>query len=44
MGHSRYDPAMQSRPAWKARKMVGINQLLTQEQVLAVRFFPGCAG
>lgn len=39
MGHSTYDPAMQSRPAWNAGKMVGTKRPLTQKQIWAVRFF-----
>lgn len=39
MGYSRYDPAMQSRPAWNAGKMVGTKRPLTQKQIWAVRFF-----
>lgn len=39
MGHSRYDPAMQSRPAWNAGKMVGAKRPLTQKQIWAIRFF-----
>ena len=39
MGYSRYDPAMQVRPAWNAGKMVGTKRPLTQKQVWAIRFF-----
>lgn len=39
MGHSRFDPAIQSRPAWNAGKMVGTKRPLTQKQIWAVRFF-----
>jgi integrase len=39
MGHSHYDPVMQSRPAWNAGKMVGTKRPLTQKQIWAVRFF-----
>ena len=39
MGHSTFDPAMQSRPAWNAGKMVGTKRPLTQKQIWAVRFF-----
>lgn len=39
MGYSRYDPAMQARPAWNAGKMVGTKRPLTQKQIWAVRFF-----
>ena len=39
MGHSRYDPATQSRRAWNAGKMVGTKQPLTQKQIWAIRFF-----
>jgi len=39
MGHSKYDPAMQARPAWNAGKMVGTKRLFTQKQRWAVRFF-----
>lgn len=39
MGHSKYDPAMQSRPAWNAGKTVGTKRPLTQKQIWAVRFF-----
>lgn len=39
MGYSRYDPAMQTRPAWNAGKNVGIKRPLTQKQIWAVRFF-----
>ncbi len=39
MGHSAYDPAMQSRPAWNAGRMVGTKRPLTQKQIWAVRFF-----
>lgn len=39
MGYSRYDPAMQGRPAWNAGRMVGIKRPLTQKQIWAIRFF-----
>ena len=39
MGYSRYDPAMQSRPAWNAGKTVGTKRPLTQKQIWCVRFF-----
>ena len=39
MGYSRYDPAMQVRPAWNAGKVVGTKRPLTQKQIWAVRFF-----
>jgi site-specific recombinase XerC len=39
MGYSKYDPAMQSRPAWNAGKTVGTKRPLTQKQIWAVRFF-----
>jgi len=39
MGHSKYDPAMQARPAWNAGKMVGTKRPFTQKQIWAVRFF-----
>jgi hypothetical protein len=39
MGYSRYDPAMQARPAWNAGRMVGTKRPLTQKQIWAVRFF-----
>lgn len=39
MGFSRYDPAMQGRPAWNTGKMVGTKRPLTQKQIWAVRFF-----
>ncbi|QDZ09178.1 tyrosine-type recombinase/integrase [Sphingomonas panacisoli] len=39
MGYSRYDPAMQGRPAWNAGRMVGTKRPLTQKQIWAVRFF-----
>ena len=39
MGYSRFDPAMQARPAWNAGKMVGTKRPLTQKQIWAVRFF-----
>lgn len=39
MGYSRYDPAIDSRPAWNAGKMVGAKRPLTQKQIWAVRFF-----
>ena len=39
MGHSTYDPAMQSRPSWNAGRMVGAKRPLTQKQIWAVRFF-----
>jgi integrase len=39
MGYSKYDPAMQARPAWNAGKMVGTKRPLTQKQIWAVRFF-----
>ena len=39
MGFSKYDPAMQARPAWNAGKMVGTKRPLTQKQIWAVRFF-----
>jgi hypothetical protein len=39
MGCSKYDPAMQGRPAWNAGKMVGTKRPFTQKQIWAVRFF-----
>jgi len=39
MGHSRYDPAIQMRPAWNAGKDVGTKRPLTQKQMWGVRFF-----
>lgn len=39
MGYSKYDPAMQARPAWNAGEMVGTKRPLTQKQIWAVRFF-----
>ncbi len=39
MGHSQYDPTMQSRAAWNAGKTVGSKRPLTQKQIWAVRFF-----
>ncbi len=39
MGYSRYDPAMQARPAWNAGKMVGAKRPLTQKQIWAIRFY-----
>jgi integrase len=39
MGFSKYDPAMQGRPAWNAGKMVGTKRPFTQKQIWAVRFF-----
>lgn len=39
MGYSRYDPAMQVRPAWNAGKMVGTKRPLTQKQIWAIRSF-----
>lgn len=39
MGFSRYDPAMQSRPAWNAGKTVGTKRPLTQKQIWGVRFY-----
>jgi integrase len=39
MGYSKYDPAMQGRPAWNAGKTVGTKRPLTQKQIWAVRFF-----
>lgn len=38
MGYSRYDPAMQRRPAWNAGKNVGTKRPLTQKQIWAIRF------
>lgn len=38
MGYSRFDPAMQSRPAWNAGKTVGTKHPLTQKPIWAVRF------
>lgn len=38
MGHSRFDPAIHSRAAWKAAKTVGTKRPLTQKQIWAVRF------
>ena len=38
MGHSRYDPAAQCRPAWNAGKTVGTKRPLTQKQIWAARF------
>lgn len=39
MGHSQYDPPMQTRTAWNAGKTVGTKRPLTQKQIWAVRFF-----
>jgi integrase len=39
VAYSKYDPAMQARPAWNAGKMVGTKRPLTQKQIWAVRFF-----
>lgn len=39
MGYSRFDPGVQSRPAWNAGKAVGTKRPLTQKQIWAVRFF-----
>ena len=39
MGYSRFDPAVQGRAAWNARKTVGTKRPLTQEQIWAIRFF-----
>lgn len=39
MGHSQYDPATQSRPAWNAGRMVGAKWPLTQKQIRTVCFF-----
>ena len=39
MGHSRYDPTIQVRPAWNAGKDVGTKRPLTQKQIWGVRFF-----
>ena len=39
MGYSRYDPAIQMRPAWNAGKDVGTKRPLTQKQIWGVRFF-----
>jgi len=39
MGHSHYDPAVQSRTAWNAGKTVGSKRPLTQKQIWAIRFF-----
>jgi hypothetical protein len=39
MGYSKYDPAMQGRPAWNAGKVVGTKRPFTQKQIWAVRFF-----
>lgn len=39
MGYSRFDPGIQSRPAWNAGKAVGTKRPLTQKQIWAVRFF-----
>jgi len=39
MGYSQFDPAMQARVAWNARKMVGTKRPLTQKQIWAIRFF-----
>ncbi|WP_294018637.1 tyrosine-type recombinase/integrase [Sphingomonas sp.] len=39
VGYSKYDPAMQARPAWNAGKSVGTKRPLTQKQIWAVRFF-----
>lgn len=44
MGYSKYDPAMQVRPAWNAGKIVGTKRPLTQKQIWAVRFFLEHAG
>ncbi len=38
MGYSRFDPAMQTRAAWNARKIVGTEQPLTRNQIWAIRF------
>lgn len=39
MGYSKYDPAMQGRPAWNAGRMVGTKRPFTQKQIWAVRFY-----
>ena len=44
MGYSKYDPAMQARPAWNAGKTVGTKRPLTQKQIWAVQFFLEHAG
>ena len=38
MGYSRFDTAMQHRPAWNAGKNVGTKRPLTQKQNWAIRF------
>lgn len=43
MGISQYEPAALGRPAWNARKQVGVKKPLKQRQIWAVRFFlDGC--
>lgn len=39
MGHSRFDPVAQPRPAWNAGKKVGAKRALKPRQVWAIRFF-----
>lgn len=39
MTYSQFDPAMQSRSAWNAGKIVGTKRPLTQKQIWAIRFF-----
>lgn len=36
MDYSRFDPAMQARPAWNAGKPVGTKRPLTQKQIWAI--------
>ncbi len=39
MGHTRYEPAFQNRPAWNAGRMVGAKKPLKPKDVWAIRFF-----
>ena len=39
MGHSQYDPAMESRVAWNAGQMVGAKRARKPRQIWAIRFF-----
>jgi hypothetical protein len=39
MGHSEFDPAIQERRPWNARRMVGAKRALKPQQVWAIRFW-----
>lgn len=39
MGHTRYEPTFDNRPAWNAGRMVGAKKPLKPRDVWAIRFF-----